>query len=234
MNKKKLQLAVIALSALFIILVGTIAVLRTGNTQAALTASEEQTLEIEMKELHVELYENHEAASTLFSAWAEESLDPGKPYEDVITVSNNGDYDEYVRVVVKKYWKDSSGKRVDLSPSFINLVPDSGSNWTENTKERTQEQSVWYYNESLPVGTESEALFTSFYISNEVFTNVGRSVTTSTTDNVTTITFDYDEITFVVEAEVHAIQYNSADKAILSAWGVTNVTAADGNVTVSN
>lgn len=226
-NTKK---AVLILSALFIVLVGMIAVLRSGSTQAALTESEEQTLEITMSELGVSVLENSKETSTLYADFKGVSLDPGRTYTDKISVKNSGAYDEYVRVVVKKYWQDSTGKRVNLSPAYICLV--TGSGWTENTKEQTTEQSVWYCNNYVAVGAESSPVFTGFYIDSDVFTNVGKNVTSITDNNVTTITYDYDDLTFKVEIEAQAIQYNSADKAIKSAWGVTNVTASGGTVSV--
>lgn len=230
MRRFNAKRAVLILSALLIVLVGMIAVLRSGRTQAVLTESEEQTLDIVMSELDVTLLENGEDTDTLFSEWADADLDPGYPYEDKISVKNSGEYDEYVRVIVKKYWKGSDDKRVDLSPKYICLVPGTG--WQENTKEQTEEQSVWYCLDYVAVGNESSLLFTGFYIDGEIFTNVGKNITTTTENNVTTITFDYDDLTFVVEMEAQAIQYNSADKAVLSAWGVTNITASGGKVTV--
>ena len=131
-NAKK---ACLILSALFVVLVGMIMVLRSGQTQAVLTESEEQTLEITMSELDVAILENGKETETLFSDYSGKSLDPGYPYSDKVSVKNTGEFDEYVRVVVHKYWKGSDGKRVDLSPKYICLV--SGDGWKENTKEQT-------------------------------------------------------------------------------------------------
>lgn len=231
MRKFNAKRAVLILSALFIVLVGMIAVLRSGQTQAVLTESKEQTLEIEMSKLDVAILENGEETDTLLSELGETPLDPGYPYSEKISVKNTGEYDEYVRVIIKKYWI-SDGKRVDLSPKYICLVS-AGDGWTENKQEATAERSVWYCNNYLAVGKESSLLIDGIYIDGEVFTNVSKSVSVDTVNNVTTTTFDYDDITFVIEAEAQAIQYNSADKAILSAWGVTNVTASGGTVTVS-
>ena len=231
-NTKK---AVLVLSALLIVLVGMIAVLRSGSTQAVLTESEEQTLEITMSELGVSLLENGKETTDLFGEWQNATLDPGRTYADKISVKNSGAYDEYVRVVVKKYWMDSEGKRVNLSPAYICLV--SGTGWKENEKERTPEQSVWYCNDYVAVENESSPLFTGFYIDSDIFTKSGadENITVGEPDDngVIKVTYDYDDLTFVVEIEAQAIQYNSADKAIKSAWGVTNVTASGGKVSVS-
>lgn len=231
-NTKK---AVLVLSALLIVLVGMIAVLRSGSTQAVLTESEEQTLEMTMSQLGVSLLENGKDTDKLLGEWENANLDPGRTYTDTISVKNSGAYDEYVRVVVKKYWKGSNDKRVDLSPAYICLV--SGTGWKENEKERTPEQSVWYCNDYVAVGNESSPLFTGFYIDSDIFTKSGadENITVGEPDDngVIKVTYDYDDLTFVVEIEAQAIQYNSADKAIKSAWGVTNVTASGGKVSVS-
>ena len=115
-NAKK---AVLILSALLVVLVGMIAVLRSGSTQAALTESEEQTLEIEMSALGVTLLENGEDTDTLFSEWSDGSFDPGRLYDDEISVKNSGKYDEYVRVVVKKYWGETESKELKLLPDYM-------------------------------------------------------------------------------------------------------------------
>ena len=230
MRKFNGKRAVLILSSLLVVLIGMIIVLRSGSTQAVLTESKGQTVEIEMSSLDVAILENGKETDTLYSDYTDKALDPGHPYDDTISVKNTGEYDEYVRVIVKKYWLDNNKKRLDLSPTYIHLAAAEG--WIENAKEATAEQSVWYCKNYVPVGEESAPLFTSFYIDSEVFTNAAKSVTPTTTGNVTTVTYDYDDITFVVEIEAQAIQYSSADKAILSAWGVTNVTASGGTVTV--
>ncbi|MBR3355101.1 MAG: hypothetical protein IKG47_07045 [Oscillospiraceae bacterium] len=233
MRKFNAKRAVLILSALFIVLVGMIAVVRSGRTQAVLTESKEQTLEIEMSKLNVAILENGKETSTLLKELEGAKLDPGYPYSEKISVKNTGEFDEYVRVIIRKYWI-SDGKRVDLSPKYICLVS-AGDGWTENKQEATAERSVWYCNNYLAVGKESSLLIDGIYIDGEVFTDIGKSVTfiEDKEKKIITTTFDYDDITFVIEAEAQAIQYNSADKAILSAWGVTNVTASGGTVTVS-
>lgn len=235
MRKFNGKRAVLILSSLLVVLVGMIIVLRSGSTQAVLTESKEQTVEIKMSSLDVAILENGKETDTLYSDYTDKALDPGHPYDDTISVKNTGEYDEYVRVIVKKYWKGKDGKRLDLSPAYIHLTAADG--WVENPKEATAEQSVWYCKNYVPAGegeeSKSAPLFTSFYIDSEVFTNAAKSVTPTTTGNVTTVTYDYNDITFVVEIEAQAIQYSSADKAILSAWGVTNVTASGGTVTVT-
>ena len=44
-------------------------------------------------------------------------------------------------------------------------------------------------------------------------------VSQTTTDNVTTTTYDYDGVTFMLDVQVDAVQTHSAEAAIKSAWG---------------
>ena len=65
--------------------------------------------------------------------------------------------------------------------------------------------------------------------------------TTTTTQNeddgslVTVITYryDYDDFTFYIEADVQAIQTHNAPDALKSMWGVNNVSAGNGTLTVN-
>ena len=88
-NTKKV---VLVLSALLIVLVGMIAVLRSGSTQAVLTESEEQTLKLTMSELGVTLLENGKDTEKLLTDFQNTSLDPGRTYADKISVKNSGAY----------------------------------------------------------------------------------------------------------------------------------------------
>ena len=45
-----------------------------------------------------------------------------------------------------------------------------------------------------------------------------------------TMTYDYDGASFVVEAEVDAVQTHNAQSAIKSAWGVDVEVGADGTL----
>ena len=54
---------------------------------------------------------------------ADEKLILGKGYEERLSVRNSGTIEEYVRVMIYRYWeKDGTeGKLTDLSPDFIDL-----------------------------------------------------------------------------------------------------------------
>ena len=64
MRKFSGKRAVLILSSLLVVLVGMIIVLRSGSTQAVLTESKEQTVEIEMSSLDVAILENGKETET--------------------------------------------------------------------------------------------------------------------------------------------------------------------------
>lgn len=157
-------------------------------------------------------------------------FEPGMTYPAEVGVTNTGEADAYVRVVVRKYWlktteENTTEKGLSLSPSYIE--PIVASKWKAvadaNNGEET-ETVIYYYQGKL--GTEGEAasadLFTGIRINEAVLTN-GR-VTTNTTkhEGVTVINYvyEYDGLTFVVEAEAQAVQTHNAELAIKSVWGV--------------
>ena len=71
--------------------------------------------------------------------------------------------------------------------------------------------------------------------------DLGNKTTTTTTETrgpddqevtVITYSYDYDDFTFYIEADVQAIQTHNASDALKSLWGVSNVDAGNGKVTV--
>ena len=80
---------------------------------------------------------------------------PGKHYEEKLTVSNSGNIDSYVRLIVTKRWLDKEKKEVPattLDPGLIELHVPDGSGWVEDESARTQERSIWYLNGILKAG----------------------------------------------------------------------------------
>lgn len=152
-----------------------------------------------------------------------ETIVPGEKYKSKVSVKNTGAADEYVRVVVRKYWTDDEGKKTDVKPELIELAlaESAGYKWTA-VKENT-ETTVYYLNKMLAAGSDPVDLFSGIRINEEVVT-LGRKVKTSETteDGVTTInyTYEYDGLKFNVEAEAQSVQTHSAEEAIKSVWGV--------------
>lgn len=123
-NKNTLRIAAAVLCIALIVLGGLI-----GRTRAALLEGNGAQVELGMETLAVQLTENGETVDgdgTLFSSLKDVSIDPGYTYADEIAVNNNGASEEYVRVIVTKYWTDDSGKVTTVSPDDIELVLGNG------------------------------------------------------------------------------------------------------------
>lgn len=170
----------------------------------------------------------------------------GRVYPEFLSVRNSGSIDEYVRVKIYKYWVDDSGRKLPhLSPAMIDLHL-TGGHWIVDDRATTAnmgqgdprdgEMIVLYYDIPLPAAKEgvfyeTEAFVDSVAIRSDVATKVTQESRTDA-DGRTTVTtvYDYEGASFVVEAEVDAVQTHNAQSAIKSAWGVDVDVAADGTL----
>lgn len=163
-----------------------------------------------------------------------EELTLGKSYEEEIGVLNSGAIDTYVRVILTKSWQDADGmKDATLSPELIDLNLVTGNGWVIDEEASTPERTVLYFTDILPVGVETPALSDTLNIDPAIGTKM---IKTESVDGngYKTITYDYeyDGYSFVVEAEVDAVQTHNAADAIKSAWGVDVNVAADGSISL--
>ena len=157
-----------------------------------------------------------------------ESFQLGRVYPEALTVQNSGRIDEYVRVNLYRYWVDKNGNKVQsLSPDMIDLHLVTGNGWVVDEASSTTERTVLYYTKVLPTGGTTPAFTDTLTVSGQL----PYLVTPSTKDNVITTTYDYEGVSFQVEAEVDAVQTHSPEAAIWSAWG-RQVTVTDGNITL--
>ncbi len=209
-----------------------------GSSRAALTYySEDYQAEIELTEIGVTLLENGKPAggrgengSPLLADLEDPKgggIQPGKPYDEELKVRNSGSIDEYVRIILYRYWweDEASGgnggkKRTDLPPELIKLEWKEGSGWEEDISASTDERKVFYYTDILPAGETSEALIDTLLIDSSVLERVEKHVTSTEAGKVITLDYDFDGVRFVLEAEVDAVQTHNARDAIKSAWGV--------------
>lgn len=150
-----------------------------------------------------------------------DTIVPGEKYESKVSVKNTGAADEYVRVVVRKYWTDDEGKDTEVKPELIELAlaEPAGYKWTK--VDETDETSIYYLNKPI-ASDQIVELFSGIRI-NEAVVAEGRKVETKETkDGVTTInyTYEYDGLKFNVEAEAQSVQTHNAKDAIKSVWGV--------------
>lgn len=158
----------------------------------------------------------------------------GKKYPEEVQVVNNstGDYQEYVRVMVRRSWTDASGTTKDtfLDPELISLGVVEG-DWLEDTKEATAEGKAYYLKKPLGQG-ETAQFLKSITIDNEIVSYVktvdGKEAGTVINE------YKYDDKRFFVELRVDAVQQHNAKDAILGAWGVNVTLDGSGNITAIN
>lgn len=249
MKKKKFPFRVttaVLLSASAVLLIGS----TVGSTRAALTYySENYGAEVTVSNIGVSLLENGETVSrrdydsngewnetsgALLADLQEETIVPGREYDEALAVSNSGSIDSYVRVILNKSWTDSEGNTdPNLSPELIdlNLLTENG--WIIDEDASTAERTILYYTNILPAGDTTPALSDTVRIDPAVADKVTEEVTTDENGYKTiTFTYAYDGYTFELEAEVNAVQTHNAQDAIKSAWGVDVDVADDGTISL--
>lgn len=249
MKKKKFPFRVttaVLLSVSAVLLIGS----TVGSTRAALTYySENYGAEVTVSNIGVSLLENGETVSrrdydsngewnetsgALLADLQEETIVPGREYDEALAVSNSGSIDSYVRVILNKSWTDSEGSTdQNLSPELIdlNLLTDNG--WIIDEDASTAERTILYYTNILPAGETTPALSDTVRIDPAVADKVTEEVTTDENGYKTiTFTYAYDGYTFELEAEVNAVQTHNAQDAIKSAWGVDVDVADDGTISL--
>ncbi|TGY67318.1 hypothetical protein [Dubosiella muris] len=147
----------------------------------------------------------------------------GKRYPEVLTVRNSGDINEFVRVVVTRYWMDENGKKITtVSPALIDLRIINEDVWLHDTEASSAEREVYYYRDLLRTDAnnrDTKPLTDSFKVDAKL--QAHKSVKEEVVDGKkkTTITYTYDKLRFCIEANVDAVQEHNAQDAIHSSWG---------------
>lgn len=236
----KLSTRTLALFAAALILLVSSGV---AGTKAAITVtSDDYDATIATNEIDISLTEQLDGARKAtvlenkgtFTLTKDKTLTIGKNYKDSIGVKNSGTADEYVRVIVRKYWieKDQTKKTdvtLKLKPEWIELKEAKG--W-KKVKGENNEYAVYYLKQPLKVD-ESKELFTGFRIDSKVKT-AGKKIMIGEKEyasdaaaekaakdgDVITYTYTYDGCTFCVEAEAQSIQTHHYKDAMKSVWGV--------------
>ncbi len=181
------------------------------------------------------------------------TFEPGRVYKEEIAAQNGRDIPEYVRLTIRKYWMKADPKTgamvkdTTLKPNLIHLGYGSkdynSGAWTINPAETTTEASTYYLNTVLAKGATSAKLFNTFWIDKSlvdpgnIITNESKPTSdtdegVTTTSKTITYTYKYDGYIACIEADVQSIQTHNVNDAIDSLWGVTNVSASGGKVTV--
>ncbi len=213
----------------------------TGTRAVLNIFSPEHFLEFETDHQQVQIQENGKASTTLLTK-LEGKVVVGKKYDEQISAKNTTtDADQFVRIVIRKYWKDKNGKvhsfgdTVDgktvttPDPSIIKLNLANTSLWQKNDLETTTEREVYYYRNIVPAGGVTEALTKDISVDKSV---LQKYTITGPVNNVYRYTYDYDGYQICLEAEAQSVQTHNAQKAVMSIWGMPNVTVSGGTLTV--
>ncbi len=249
--------AVVMFAAAVLLLLGS----SVGGARAALTYfSETYASRVQMYDIGVSLLENDERVSwrdyrsNADGTWDEhtgvllgnmlaegESLQPGKTYPEALSVRNSGTINQYVRVSIYKYWLDAEGKKMqELSPDLIDLhllcdATGVDNGWLLDAEASTPERTVLYYDSLLyseGAGTfETPAFSDTLTIDGMLATKVSQETKTENGLTTITTTYDYDGVSFHIEAEVDAVQEHNAADAAWSAWG-RRVNVNDGTLSL--
>lgn len=173
--------------------------------------------------------------------------EPGMLYKEKLGARNGQDIPIYVRMNVKKYWVEvnddgtAGNKTTVLDPGYIHLTYGdkayNKSDWILDESVSTTESKTYYYKKALDPNADTESLFDSLVIDNKLAEKENAESTEKIDDKGNKVItykyiYKYDGYGFVIEADVQAVQTHNANDAIRSQWGVSNVKAEDGTLTV--
>ena len=170
--------------------------------------------------------------------------EPGMLYKEELGARNSQDIPIYVRMNVKKYWVEvnddgtAGDKTTVLAPKYIHLTyGDKDYNddaWILDESVSTTETKTYYYKNELQPDEDTDSLFDSLVIDNKLAEKEKTEESFNEETGVTTYKYiyKYDGYGFMIEADVQAVQTHNANDAIKSQWGVSNVKAEDGTLTV--
>ena len=182
----------------------------------------------------------------LLTGVSEDKFQLGTKYDEVLKVQNSGTVDQYVRVIIHKYWLDESDKKnTKLTPDQIDLHFDedhvgkegSDKDWIIDADDQAtqNERTILYYTKLLKVNEISDPLTDYFQINSDLGRTVSQETKKETIDGkeytTITTTYEYDGQQFCIEAKVDAVQDHHAEDAILSAWG-RRVTISNGKLSL--
>ena len=156
----------------------------------------------------------------------EKYLKLGHKYKEELTVKNSGAIPQYARILIRKYWADESGKRVDRDPSLIDLELNLDA-WKIDEEYEAEtaacpEMVVLYYPELLNAGDVTPPATETLTVKG-LAAATAHKTTTRNPDGSTTVrtVYDYDGLQFHIEAEVNSVQQHNTSSAMASAWGVS-------------
>ncbi len=212
MNRQKSVRFSVLTGVLFVLAVVLLLFSAIGSTRAALIYSKTYVTAIHTEDIGIALSGTDDPLEAFIAAG--ENWVPGKHYTGVVSVINTATIDEYVRVIIHKYWATGANKDTTLDPSLIHL--DISDGWLLDPAASTPEQIVLYRPHWMASG-DSAPVLEGVTIDNAVVTTVTR---TDHNDGTVTNNYIYDGKRFGIEIEADGVQTHHPEDAILSAWGV--------------
>ncbi len=235
-------------------LIAAAALLFAGGTFTATRAvlnifSPEHFLEFETSNQAVRLIENGQDPTDKLLTTLNSKVSPGKSYTEELTAKNYSDVSQFVRVIVRKYWMDgdnkvhSFGDELDdgtkvttPDPSKIRLTLANNGLWQKNDLESTVEREVYYYKNAVPSGEVTKPLTSKIKVDSSVAdpytTDPKIDPNNMPVGKTITYVYDYDGYKICLEAEAQSVQTHNAQKAVMSLWGMPNVTVSGSTLTV--
>ncbi len=230
-------------------LIAAAAILFAGGTFTATRAvlnifSPEHFLEFETSNQAVRLIENGQDPTDKLLTTLNSKVSPGKSYTEELTAKNYSDVSQFVRVIVRKYWMDKNGKAHSFDgdtvtipdPSKIKLTEANTDLWQKNELESTVEREVYYYKNAVPSGGVTKPLTSKIKVDSSVADPFTRDPDMDPSQipagTVITYIYDYDGYKICLEAEAQSVQTHNAQKAVMSLWGMPNVTVSGSTLTV--
>ena len=213
----------------------------TGTRAVLNIYSDDQLLGFRTSDQNVSIIENGTAVSgELLSGFKDKPITPGKKNAETIAAHNNSNVNQFVRIVVRKYWKNEKGEKVtDLKeeggkyPELDMIRLDfAGGGWQKNDAETTPEREVYYYGSAVAPGRSTPDLVTGLTLDGSITQAVDKKTETVDAGTVTTYTYKYDGWQLCIEAQAQSVQTHNASDAIKSIWGVQNVSASETSLTV--
>ena len=213
----------------------------TGTRAVLNIYSDDQLLGFRTSDQNVSIIENGTAVSgELLAGFKDKPITPGKKNAETIAAHNNSSVNQFVRIVVRKYWKNEKGEKVtDLKedggkyPELDMIRLDfAGGGWQKNDAETTPEREVYYYGSAVAPGSSTPDLVTGLTLDGSITQAVDKKTETVDAGTVTTYTYKYDGWQLCIEAQAQSVQTHNASDAIKSIWGVQNVSASETSLTV--
>lgn len=224
--------------------------------------SGEYTSDLQMYKIGIAIQEGDEDAGTwidiatepgvtskgAFQSIIDAGVQPGVVYNDDFRVKNTGTIDEYVRVVIYKYWTQDGKKDFSGDAKLIELGLSDSENWILDEKNSTDEKTILIYaypiapaggseeGESIPVGV-TDVFMESLSINGDIKKDYKVIEKTEHTEGgkiYTTIIYDYayNGKGVKIELEADGVQTHHAEDAIKSAWGLDVSIAGDGKLSL--